>query len=53
MLQQGLVQRTPRGRMLTDGGFRYMGLTPPATPARQMDLLSGGAGDEPDEGGGE
>jgi len=53
LLQQGLVQRTPRGRMLTDGGFRYMGLTPPATPARQMDLLSGGAGDEPDEGGGE
>jgi Holliday junction DNA helicase RuvB len=46
LIQQGLVQRTPRGRMLTDPGFRYLGLTPPATPARQLDLLArGGAPD--------
>ncbi len=39
LIQQGLLQRTPRGRMLTDTGYRYLGLPVPATPARQMDLL--------------
>lgn len=29
LLQQGLIQRTPRGRMLTDGAYRHLGLTPP------------------------
>ncbi|MEI6986428.1 MAG: Holliday junction branch migration DNA helicase RuvB [Rhodospirillaceae bacterium] len=38
LLQQGLLQRTPRGRMLTDQGFRYLGLAPPTVPARQPDL---------------
>ncbi|MBI1209803.1 MAG: Holliday junction branch migration DNA helicase RuvB [Azospirillum sp.] len=37
LLQQGFLQRTPRGRMLTVHGFRYLGLPPPASP--QMDLL--------------
>jgi Holliday junction DNA helicase RuvB len=41
LIQQGLLQRTPRGRMLTDTGYRYLGLPVPATPARQMDLLGG------------
>jgi len=50
LIQQGLVQRTPRGRMLTDPGFRHLGLAPPATPARQLDLLSpGGGADVADE----
>ena len=39
LLQQGLLQRTPRGRMLTDPGFRYLGLAPPSAPLRQPDLL--------------
>ncbi len=39
LIQQGLLQRTPRGRMLTDTGYRYLGLPVPATPARQLDLL--------------
>ncbi len=39
LLQQGLLQRTPRGRMLTDSGFRYLGLCPPAERVRQPDLL--------------
>ncbi len=39
LLQQGLIQRTPRGRMLTDPGFRYLGLLPPAALIRQPDLL--------------
>ncbi len=29
LIQQGLVQRTPRGRMISDEGYRYLGLTPP------------------------
>ncbi len=40
LIQQGFLQRTPRGRMLTDAGFRYLGLTPPAAVARQLDLLT-------------
>ena len=39
LIQQGMLQRTPRGRMLTDGGFRYLGLSVPQIPARQLDLL--------------
>ncbi|MEI8394168.1 MAG: Holliday junction branch migration DNA helicase RuvB [Rhodospirillaceae bacterium] len=40
LLQQGLLQRTPRGRMLTDHGFRYLGLSPPVGgPGRQYDLF--------------
>lgn len=30
LLQQGLIQRTPRGRMLTDKAYRHIGMTPPA-----------------------
>jgi Holliday junction DNA helicase RuvB len=40
LIQRGLLQRTPRGRMLTAAGFRYVGLTPPATPPGQFDLLA-------------
>ena len=29
LLQQGLVQRTPRGRMLAQRGWTHLGLTPP------------------------
>jgi Holliday junction DNA helicase RuvB len=29
LMQQGLVQRTPRGRMLSTKGFGYLGLNPP------------------------
>ncbi|AWK85527.1 Holliday junction branch migration DNA helicase RuvB [Azospirillum thermophilum] len=55
LIQQGFLQRTPRGRMLTDQGFRYLGINPPAAAARQLDLLdrAGGrpaAGDEPIDG---
>ncbi len=39
LIQQGFLQRTPRGRMLTDQGFRYLGLNPPSAPIRQLDLL--------------
>ena len=35
LIQQGLLQRTPRGRMLTEGGYRYLGLRAPE--GRQFD----------------
>ena len=38
LIQQGLVQRTPRGRMLTAGGFRYLGLEMPRA-LEQLSLL--------------
>lgn len=47
LLQQGLVQRTPRGRMLSAAGYRYLGLPEPAGvngADRQIDFL------EPDDG---
>lgn len=31
LLQQGLINRTPRGRMISAEGYRYLGLTPPKT----------------------
>ncbi|MEX2629885.1 MAG: Holliday junction branch migration DNA helicase RuvB [Tistlia sp.] len=46
LLQQGLLQRTPRGRMLTQGGFGYLGLETPRHLAEQFDLLSDTADDE-------
>ena len=48
LIQQGLLQRTPRGRMLTASGFRYLGLAVPKRAAEQLDLL-GGAEDALDE----
>jgi Holliday junction DNA helicase RuvB len=39
LIQQGLLQRTPRGRMLTLNGYRHLGLTPSANAA-QADLLA-------------
>jgi holliday junction DNA helicase RuvB len=31
LIQQGFLQRTPRGRLLTPHAFRHLGLTPPQT----------------------
>ncbi|MGR3501733.1 Holliday junction branch migration DNA helicase RuvB [Pseudaestuariivita sp.] len=38
LLQQGLIQRTPRGRMLTQGAWRHLGLD---APKGQTDLFGG------------
>jgi Holliday junction DNA helicase RuvB len=48
LLQQGLLQRTPRGRMLSAEGFRHIGITPPRAALAQLDLLeaSGGSDEE-------
>ena len=39
LIQEGLVLRTPRGRMLGEPGWRHLGLTAPVTLAAQLDLL--------------
>ncbi len=48
LIQQGLLQRTPRGRMLTMSGWRYLGLEAPQAVAEQLELLSasGPVGDD-------
>ena len=39
LLQQGFLQRTPRGRLLTPHAFRHLGLAEPARPAGQFGLF--------------
>ena len=39
LMQQGFVQRTPRGRMISEKGFKYLGLKAPKPV--QIDLLDG------------
>jgi Holliday junction DNA helicase RuvB len=41
LIQQGLLMRTPRGRMLSDSAYRHLGLDAPikGREAAQMDLL--------------
>ncbi|MGX0976727.1 Holliday junction DNA helicase RuvB [Roseovarius sp. MBR-51] len=41
LLQQGLIQRTPRGRMLAQGGWAHLGLAAPG-PKGQSDLFESG-----------
>jgi holliday junction DNA helicase RuvB len=45
LIQCGLLQRTPRGRLLTVHGFRHLGLPEPARDPAQFGLF-GGDGDE-------
>jgi len=40
LLQQGLIQRTPRGRMLALKAWRHLGLEAPRGPG-QADLFEG------------
>lgn len=41
LMQIGMVARTPRGRVLTDGAWRHLGLAPPHRPG-QTDLFEDG-----------
>ena len=41
LIQQGLVQRTPRGRLLTGHAFRHLGLPEPRRDATQFGLFTG------------
>lgn len=36
LLQAGLLQRTPRGRVATEGTYLHLGLTPPADPQLRL-----------------
>ena len=47
LIQQGLLQRTPRGRILTGAGFGYLGLEPPAggPPLPLLESLDDGFGE--------
>lgn len=44
LLQQGFIQRTPRGRLLTAHAFRHLGLAVPSTYQGAQSTLF----DEPD-----
>jgi Holliday junction DNA helicase RuvB len=47
LMQLGLLMRTPRGRVLAEGGWRHIGLKMPGAARVQLDLLdpdAGGAG---------
>jgi Holliday junction DNA helicase RuvB len=44
LIQQGLLQRTPRGRLLTGHAFRHLGLAEPARDPAQFGMF--GQGDE-------
>ncbi|MDG6094556.1 Holliday junction branch migration DNA helicase RuvB [Acetobacter sp. AN02] len=40
LIQEGLVLRTSRGRVLGERGWRHLGLKPPPQPSEQPDLLN-------------
>jgi len=44
LMQLGLLMRTPRGRLLSEGGYRHLGLSIPKAQKQQLDLLAGGGG---------
>ncbi|MDD2925600.1 Holliday junction branch migration DNA helicase RuvB [Rhodoferax sp.] len=39
LIQQGYLQRTPRGRIATLAAYRHLGVTPPAHPQGGVDLF--------------
>src|SRR5881394_514296 len=46
LIQQGFLQRTPRGRLLTGHAFRHLGLAEPARDPGQFQLFAGGESEE-------
>src|SRR5918999_2933763 len=45
LLQQGFIQRTPRGRLLTDNAFKHLGLPEPTRDPAQFGLFGQGEED--------
>jgi Holliday junction DNA helicase RuvB len=43
LLQQGLIGRTPRGRVLSSSSYEYLGLPTPK-PSNQLNMLNAGSG---------
>ncbi|HEX9835880.1 MAG TPA: Holliday junction branch migration DNA helicase RuvB [Alphaproteobacteria bacterium] len=48
LIQRGLLQRTPRGRVLTDGAYRHLGRAAPVRNASQLDFLGAAEGGDAD-----
>ena len=46
LIQEGLILRTSRGRMLGERGWRHLGLTPPAGTQPVLDLLADDIGQD-------
>jgi Holliday junction DNA helicase RuvB len=44
LMQQGFIQRTPRGRMAAGRAYLHLGLTAPAARPAQSELFDGGEG---------
>jgi Holliday junction DNA helicase RuvB len=42
LMQLGLLMRTPRGRLLSEAGYRHLGKAIPREQQQQLDLLAGG-----------
>ena len=42
LMQLGLLMRTPRGRLLSESGYRHLGLAMPKGQRQQLDLLAAG-----------
>jgi len=49
LLQQGFIQRTPRGRLLTRTAYAHLGLEAPRALTEQLDLLGPAAAAEEEE----
>ncbi len=41
LLKLGFLQRTPRGRVISPLGYKYLGIKMPQKPSKQYDLLTG------------
>ncbi len=46
LIQQGLLQRTPRGRLLTKAAFDHLGLLFPAAISEQLEMIKGEVSDD-------
>jgi Holliday junction DNA helicase RuvB len=46
LIQQGFIQRTPRGRMVTQFAYRHFGLNPHAAPTDLFDRADVNTGDK-------
>ena len=42
LMQHGFLMRTPRGRLLSEGGYRHLGVAMPKEQKQQLDLLATG-----------
>jgi Holliday junction DNA helicase RuvB len=46
LIQQGFLQRTPRGRLLTQASFEHLGLQMPRALREQFEIFAGGQGSD-------